>query len=85
MVRCTPQGALGPGVALGRGGAAGHAARIHLDLALDQLWALTFDFQQYLDSVVPVSTSGPGAIFRLTRSSCPQVQPFPAAFPFGLG
>ena len=84
-MRCTPQGALGPGIALGKGSAAGHAARVLLDLVLDKLWALTFDFQWYLDSVVPVSTSGPGAIFRLTRSSCPQVPLFPAAFPFGLG
>ena len=84
-MRCTPQGALGPGIALGKGSAAGHAAGILLDLVLDKLWALTFDFQWYLVSVVPVSTSGPGAIFCLTRSSCPQVPPFPAAFPFGLG
>lgn len=67
-MRCTPQGALGPGIALGRGSATGHAARILLDLVWDKLWALTFDFQQYLDTVVPVSTSGPGAIFHLTRS-----------------
>ena len=75
----------GPGIALGRGSAACHAVRTLLDLVLGKLWALTFDFQRCLGNAAPVSTCGPGAIFLLTRSSCPQVQLFPAAFPFGLG